>query len=326
MQGRIEIEDKIEIGIQEKLEKFPPIIHEWYYYLRARGNTIKSCRNYINNIEHFIVTMEYDLFDFDVDDVTQNDLLKYFTLIQYKDDGNGNKVKTSGSYLNTVWFALNNFFEYQYELGRIDKNYMKTVKPLKSKNNIVSAKEKPMLTSNDFKKMLCHIPGTTPTLVKRNKAILLIYMTTGMRRDALCQINVNDLDLNKKELKIVDKGEKTHVYPLNSEVIDSIQEWLEVRETLNRGSYALFVTYQGNRMTGNSILKMVEECSKKALGYSISPHKLRSGLCSILYQETKDIEFVRRTIGHSNVATTQKYIVTDGNERQIAADIMSKLI
>ena len=326
MQGRIEIEDKIELGIQEKLEKYPEFVSEWYYTLRARGNTVKSCRNYINKLEHFVSTMRYDLTDFDVDDITQNDLTRYFTMIQYKDDGKGNKVKTSGSYLNSVWFALNNFFEYQHELGHIDKNYMKTVKPAKNKSNIVARKGNVLLTANDFKKMLCNIPGTTSTIVKRNKAILLIYMTTGMRRDALCQINSNDLNWETRELRIVDKGEKVHAYPLSEEVSDAIYEWLEVRDSLNKGSDALFVTYQGHRMTGNSVSKMIEECSKKALGYSISPHKLRSGLCSILYQETKDIEFVRRTIGHSSIATTQKYIKTEGNERQIASDIMAKLI
>lgn len=326
MQGRIEIEDKIELGIQDKLDKYPEFIGEWYYTLRARGNTVKSCRNYINKLEHFLTTMGYDFLDFEVDEITQNDLTKYFTIIQYKDDGKGNKIKTSGSYINSVWFALNNFFEYQLELGHIEKNYMKTVKPAKNKKNIVAQKGTTMLTANDFKKMLCNIPGTTSTIKKRNKAILLIYMNTGMRRDALCQINIADYDRNKKELTIVDKGEKTHVFPLNEEVVNAINDWIDARGSLNKGSDALFVTYQGCRMTGNSIFNMVEKCSKQALGYSISPHKLRSGLCSILYQETKDIEFVRRTIGHSNVATTQKYIHTEGNERQVASDIMSKLI
>lgn len=326
MQGRIEIEDKIELGIQEKLEKYPPFVSEWYYALRAKGDTVKTCRNYINNLEHFITAMEYDLLDFEIEDITQNDLIKYFIMIQYKDDGHGNKVKTTGSYLNSVWFALNNFFEYQYEIGRIKKNYMKIVKPAKSKNNIKRQKETPMLTSNDFNKMLCKIPGTTPTIIKRNKAILLIFMTTGMRRDALCQINVSDLNLETNEIIIVDKEEKTHIYPLTEKVMLAIQDWINVRETINKGSDALFVTYQGQRMTGNSIYKMIKQCSQKALGYAICPHKFRSGLCSILYQETNNIEFVRRTIGHSSVATTQKYIKTDNTERQIASDIMAKLI
>lgn len=324
-QGRIEIEDKIEIGVQEKLEKFPPFVEEWYYALRARGNTVKSCRDYINKLEHFFSVMEYDLLNLDVDDITANDLVKYFTIIQYKEDKDGNKTKTSGSYLNSVWFALNNFFEYQYELGRISKNYMGTVKPAKSKGNITSGQPTNLLTANDFKKMLCHIPGDTIEIIKRNKAILMLYMTTGMRRDALCQINI--ADINGNALTVVDKGEKTHKYVLTPETINAIDEWLNERKYIRKAvPDALFVTYQGKRMTGNAIYTMVSKCAQTALGKSIGPHKLRSGLCSILYEETHDIEFVRRAIGHSNVSTTQRYIATEGDERETASQIMSKLL
>ena len=326
MQGRIEVEDNIELGIQKKLEDYPEFVAEWYYALRARGNTVKSCREYLNKLEHFLKVMDYDLIDLDIDDITSSDLTKFFTLIQYKEDKTGNKVKTSGSYLNTMWFALNNFFEYQYELGRIEKNYMKTVKPAKNKMNI-SSKQKPMLTTNDFKKMLCHVPGNNHTIYSRNKAILLIFMTTGMRRDALCQINVSDINFEKHQLTVTDKGEKKHYYVMSRDVETSIKEWLTLKKTIrNSNPEALFVTYQGKRITGCAVFNMISECSKKALGAAISPHKLRSGLCSILYEETRDIEFVRRAIGHKNIATTQRYIITEGNEKETASKIMESLL
>jgi len=322
-QGRIEIEDKIEAGIVDKLNSLPECISEWYYVMKAKGNTVKSCRDYLQKIEHFYNVM--NLFDTEVDEITINDLSKYFAIIQYKEN-NGNKTKTSGSYLNSVWFALNNYFEYQVEVGRVDKNFMKLVKPAKNKGNI-DGKKKPLLTANDFKKMLCHIPGDNTVLVKRNKAILLIYMNTGMRRDALCQMNINDLDFDNHLLTVSDKGEKEHVYVMNEEVETATKDWLDNRKYIrNSVPNALFVTYQGKRMTGNSVYNMITECSEKALGKAISPHKLRSGLCSILYEQTHDIEFVRKAIGHKGIATTQRYIVTDGNERKEVADIMSKLL
>jgi site-specific recombinase XerD len=326
MPGRVEVENKIEQGIEKKLDKYPPFVAEWYYSLRAKGNTVRSCREYLNKLEYFLEVMDYDLIDLDVDDITSNDLTKFFTVIQYKQDDNGNKIKTSGAYLNSMWFALNNFFEYQYELGRIDKNYMQIVKPAKNKMNIVG-KQKPLLTTNDFKRMLCNIPGESSVIKQRNKAILLVFMTTGMRRAALCQIDIADVDFVKHTIKVIDKGEIEHTFKMNDAVETAIKDWLKLRNYVNNlESDALFVTYQGKRITGNAVFNMINYCSEKALGQSISPHRLRSGLCSILYEETHDIEFVRRAIGHKNIATTQKYIITDGNEKEEASRIMANLL
>lgn len=325
MQGRIEVEDKIERSIEQRLETEPEFVKEWYYSLRAKGTTIKSCRDYLNKVDNFIESLEYDQFELTVDMIKVSDLSKYFMTIQFKTDNDGNKVKTSDSYRNAVWFALNNFFEYHYEVGNISKNHMKIVKPLKSADN--DSQKRILLAPNDFKKMLCHIPGDNLVMIKRNKAILLLYMTTGMRRDALCQANLSDIDFDTSEIVITDKGEKTHIYNLNEETMNAILDWMECRKMMNHHpTDALFITYQGNRMTGNSVYNMISKCSSEALGRSISPHKLRAGLCSILYEETHDIEFVRRAIGHSNISTTQRYIVTEGNEKKTASQIMAKLI
>ena len=70
--------------------------------------------------------------------------------------------------------------------------------------------------------------------------------------------------------------------------------------------------------------KTISDVVEKYAG--VSPHKLRSGFCSILYKKTGDIEFVRRAVGHANSATTARYIVTNGEEKQNAAEIMGSII
>ena len=324
MQGRIEVEEKIANSINIKLKSMPSCASEWYFALRSRGTTMKSCRNYIYILDNFFETMGYNG-KLNVSDIKTSDLTEYFTIIQHKTDKKGNKIRTSDAYRNMVWFALNNFFEYQYETGNIDKNNMKIVKPLK---NVRETNEnKPMLTIEDFKKMLQNIPSTNPIIKKRNKAILLLYMTTGMRRDALCQINISDINFKKNEVTIIDKGEKKHTYSLTKDAMTALSEWLLLRNNIPHGNTnAAFLTYQGNRITGNSVYDMITDCSKAAFGKTISPHKLRSGLCSILYEQTHDIEFVRRAIGHSKVTTTQKYIVTEGNEKAVASQIIGGLL
>ena len=326
MQGRIEVDEKIERSLEAMVDLMPECASEWYYALKARGVTAKSRRDYVNKIKNFFSAMGYDLEELNVTDITSTDLTKYFSLIQYRTDKDGNKIKNSDSFRNATWFALNNFFEYHYNAGHIEKNYMMLVKPMKNVQQNDPAK-KIMLTSNDFKKMLCHVPGEDAVMKKRNKAILLLYMTTGMRRDALCQINISDINFETKELTVIDKGEKMHTYMLCKDAYDALNDWLEVRDGIHHGQTdAAFITYQGNRVTGNAMYNMITTCTTRTFGKKIGPHKLRAGLCSILYEQTHDIEFVRRAIGHSQVTTTQKYIVTDGNEKAIASEIIGGLL
>lgn len=146
-----------------------------------------------------------------------------------------------------------------------------------------------------------------------------------MRETALCEINVDDLDLLERKLTIVDKGNKQHIYTLNDSMKDLLNEWLGYRKRINTESDSLFITASGKRITASTIYKLVEKYSKEALGYSIIPHKLRSGYCSILYNVTGDAEFVRRAVGHSNISTTQRYIVTNNKEREKASEIMASL-
>ena len=106
-----------------------------------------------------------------------------------------------------------------------------------------------------------------------------------------------------------------------------IAKWIEDRYFLiGNIEGALFISKENKRMCGNSISKLVDKYSQAALGYHISPHKLRSGFISILYEEKHDVEYVRRVVGHSNVTTTQRYIVTNNDERKEAVDILGSLL
>ena len=154
-------------------------------------------------------------------------------------------------------------------------------------------------------------------------------MTTGMRETALTEINVEDLQ-NNGVIKYIDKREKYFSRQMSEIVQLRIQEWLDVRgkyaERNAVPSPALFLSNRGRRMSVDTVQQVVEKYSKLALGYKISPHKLRSGFISILYKETGNLEFVRRAVGHEYIQTTQRYTVTEGNEGNEAGEIISGMI
>jgi len=160
----------------------------------------------------------------------------------------------------------------------------------------------------------------------RNKLILLLFMNTGMRETALSEINLSDIDFENNILRIIDKGSKHHEYQIDHLIV-YIQDWLRKREQLMRGYHAndaLFISERRTRISSKAIIDIVGKVSMQGLGYRITPHKLRAAFCTIMYEETKDIEFVRQAVGHSNVAVTQRYIVSDNSARKQSALIMAK--
>lgn len=141
---------------------------------------------------------------------------------------------------------------------------------------------------------------------------------------------MEDINLDDKFLIVIDKRKKTHLYPLNDNMVKALKVWLPKRESMmkknNTEGNALFLSAQGTRIKTESVKMMLERYSKLALGYCITPHKLRAGYASILYDKTHDLEFVRRAVGHSDTSTTLRYIVTKGEERKRASLIMQDLL
>ena len=334
MQGRLETEIKKETVLLNKLQNMPDYIQEWYYNLKASQKTIATCRDYINKVEKFLTFINPSIKEIDPQDISLSDIQRYFILIQKK-EVNGEKVYTSDSYQQTVWCCLNSFFSFLYNTDRLLKNHMTMISKPQNKDLERINENRILLTKYDFNHILESVEEGAGSdkaksfqkrLRNRDRAILLLFMTTGMRETALSEINIEDIDFNYNTLKVVDKGNKFHVYNLSEKTINSLELWLEDRKEWKTNSDALFIAENGNRIGSSTLAKLVDKYCKDALGFHISPHKLRAGFCSILYKETGNAEFVRRAVGHSNIATTQRYIVTDNNERAKASELIDGLL
>lgn len=335
MNGKIEVENKIETRIKNNLVGTPDYVYDWYMNLKANNNTPATCYDYLNKVKQML--MSYNHAYPTINEMTQRHTIEYFDSIQKIKDRKGNIKYSSSSYQQSVWCALSNFFDYLYKVKLIPNNYMETIKRPKNKDEERIKQERILLTKNDFNKILRTIDKGTGNFTAqklqqrtktRDKLIVSLFMTTGMRKTALAEINLEDIDLENHSLKVVDKGNKYHVYFLSEDIERCIRNWLSDREQFLKGkdSSALFISDNGQRLTGNAIAKLILKYSEGALGYGISPHKLRAGFCSILYAEKHDIEFVRRSVGHSQTRTTQRYIVTDNKERKEASEIIGGLL
>lgn len=325
MNGRIDNELRIERTAEAKLKTMPDYVNSWYLNMKASKKTAATRCDYVNKINNFLTSIDSNTKDLAASKITETAVAKFFMSIQTK-NVNGEISYTSDSYQATVWCCLNSFLGYLADHGMIEQNYAKFIDKPKNHDLDRINEHRIRLDANDFRKIISSVDDEI-NLTRRNRdrAILILFMNTGMRKTALSNIMINDIDFDKKELIIIDKGSKRHQYVLSDEVIEAISEWLDVRGEFDKGKgdNHLFISDHGNRMASSTMYDLVAKYTERAMGKRISPHKLRSGYCSILYGATGDIEFVRRAVGHASATTTARYVVTAGEEKRKAAEIMN---
>ena len=317
------------------LNDLPEYVVAWYENLKANNLTSSSCEDYLRKIKHFLSYICSDVKSIQANDLTLAITQKYMISIQTRVK-DGKRIATSDSYKQCIWASLNNFYSFLLQQGIVESNPMEYIKRSKNRDLDKINKSRKLLTATDFQKILAETNRTFCNRASgidfsvRDRCILLFFMSTGMRKTALTEIDIDDIDIVNNIITIVDKGQKIQTYYLSDEMKQCLDKWLINREKIlsvnNKQSDALFITSNGERITDAAIYKMVRRYSTDALGYAISPHKLRSGFCSIMYDHTHDIEAVRRIVGHSNVATTQRYIVTKGEERKSASEYMGHML
>ena len=322
--GRLESEIKIQKQTEKKIKTMPDYIYDWYINLKASRKTAATCYDFIYKAYNFLHFIDSDVKNVKTSDITEKNTTEYFLSIQIKNDNDKPSV-TSDSYQRGVWSCLNNLMEYLLNRNMIERNYIKLIQ--KPKNNDLDRinQHRTLLTENDFKKILNAI--NCDINADRNRAMLSIFMTTGMRKTALANIMMDDIDFNTNTLSVIDKGSKRHEYVLNETTQLAINKWLDIRNEYVKdvNDNHLFLSRRGGVMGAKTITEVVQKYTKIALGKPLSPHKLRSGYCSILYGKTHDTEFVRRAVGHSDISTTQRYIVTKGDEKKKASEIMASI-
>ena len=159
--------------------------------------------------------------------------------------------------------------------------------------------------------------------------MILMFVNTGMRESALSEINVEDINMETGELTVIDKRHKTHKYNLfkSEKLKETLEIWLKERRGIlkEKRCEALFISSRNKRLEPGTIINLVYKYTEPVLGVRISPHKLRAAFCTMLYEETNDIELVRDAVGHSSSLTTQKYVVKRESAKEKAANIMAEL-
>lgn len=154
----------------------------------------------------------------------------------------------------------------------------------------------------------------------RDRAIVLLFLGTGIRVSELVGLNMDDIDYKHQFFSVPAKGGKYTQHFFNDEILVQLLTYVEdVRPTLNPADdeKALFISRRGTRISVRAVEVLVKKYSTRCLGdaKAISPHKLRSTYGTDLLSATGDIALVSENLGHADISTTKRYYMGQDIER-----------
>lgn len=147
----------------------------------------------------------------------------------------------------------------------------------------------------------------------RDRAILELFYSCGIRLQELIGADVNDVNLVENMIRVLGKGSKVRVVPIGSQASSALSQWLARRhEWAASDETALFVTARGSRPSSRAIQKRIElRAVEQGLPVKVHPHMLRHSFATHVLESSSDIRAVQEFLGHANLSTTQIYTHLD---------------
>lgn len=146
----------------------------------------------------------------------------------------------------------------------------------------------------------------------RDRAILELLYSSGLRVGELAGLNVEDINVREALVKARGKGKKERIVPIGSKAIDAIKTYLVERILLKSKEKAVFLNRLGTRLTDRGVRRIVVKYAKAiAINGRIGPHTLRHSFASHLLQGGADLRVIQELLGHVSLSTTQKYTHLD---------------
>ena len=295
------------------------LVQEFLEYLEIERNlsplTIRDYRHYLNN---FINWSKVNSPISKPQDLTVELIRKYRVYLAHYNSPNGNlplKKVTQNYYI----IALRSFLKYL-----IRKDF-KVISPDKIELPKTESRSLKFLDREQLERLLAQ-PDVSGERGLRDKVVMEMLFSTGLRVSELCKLNRDQINLERKEFGVIGKGGRARVVFLS----DRAAIWLERYFTKRVDeAKALFIRYAGNqepvqnleklRLTSRSVQRILDKYVRKArLPIKATPHVLRHSFATDLLMNGADLRSVQELLGHKNVSTTQIYThVTNAQLRDV---------
>jgi len=202
--------------------------------------------------------------------------------------------------------AARTFFRYLQREGHVKKNPVLEISAPKA------GKRLPENLDADRMARLLDIPGDGP-LVVRDRAILELLYSSGLRLAELTGLNLGDVDLSDRTVSVTGKGGKDRIIPVGRFAVKALTAWRKERGSLAAtDEKALFVSNRGTRISARSVQARVDHWAKRqGIDTRVYPHLFRHSFATHMLESSHDLRGVQELLGHANISTTQVYTHLD---------------
>ncbi len=202
--------------------------------------------------------------------------------------------------------ASRTFFRYLLREKHVKRN------PVESVSAPRSGKRLPENLDADRMARLLNFSGEGP-LVARDRAMLELLYSCGLRLAELTGLNLGDVDSADATARVTGKGNKDRILPVGRYALEALAAWLKERVTLAAADEAaLFVSKKGTRLSPRSVQARVDYWAKKqGINTKVYPHLFRHSFATHLLESSHDLRGVQELLGHANISTTQVYTHLD---------------
>jgi site-specific recombinase XerD len=272
-----------------------------------RGRAVKTIENYDQYLTRYFVQMGIKR----TSDISEQNIREFRLWLNRQPGTNNGSMKRRTQ--NYYMIALRAFLKF------LRKRDIPAISPEKIELAKLPERELDLITPAELARLMKATDGTEEADL-RDKAILELFFSTGLRVSELCSLD-SDLDLTQDSFSVRGKGEKVRVVFLSPTAKSAVAAYLKARKDMGD---ALFVNVQtGNaipsRLTPRSVERIIKKCAVKAgITKKMTPHVLRHVFATDLLNNGADIRSVQQLLGHASINTTQIYThITDAHLREV---------
>jgi integrase/recombinase XerC len=200
--------------------------------------------------------------------------------------------------------ACRSFYRWLLRHGRIAASPAAAIRAPKAPRRL------PQVLDVDEASRLVEVPTDVP-LGLRDRALLELFYSSGLRLSELVGLDLDGLDLPAGLVRVRGKGNKARELPIGRKAREAMEAWLPLRAMTSPQDGAVFVGRQGKRLTPRAIQLRVRQAGVRELGQHLHPHMLRHSFASHMLESSQDLRAVQELLGHADIATTQIYTHLD---------------
>lgn len=265
-------------------------------HLSVAGKSPRTVEAYRIDLQQFARYLETEVGPLEVCGISAIHIRGFLKWLSDLQDGNRT--------LSRKLSSLASWFKYLKRQGIIKEDPMRKIRRPKYERNL------PKFFSEEEMLALLRIPDTSSKFGMRNRAILELLYSCGLRLMELAGLRLSDIDRHKKLIRVVGKGNKQRLIPIGSYALKSMDEYLKLRPDFiaENSSDKVFLTRSGRDFNSNqlrTILMRYIALIAREKGYSL--HSIRHSFATHLLSHGADLNAIREMMGHVNLSTTQIY-------------------